>query len=215
MPGRKSEVKLSLFDDSYRRMGYRSIAGVDEAGRGPLAGPVVAAAVVLKREASLPGIDDSKKLTARQREKALRLVMENSLAVGIGIIEAPEIDRLNILQATLKAMRLAVCSLNLKPDLVLVDGNRVPAEMPKGLAPSSVESIVSGDSLSLSIAAASIIAKCFRDSMMHKYHRSYPGYGFDRHKGYGTKDHLAALVRYGPCAIHRTSFAPIKDMIGE
>jgi len=214
MSGRTSEKALSLFDDSYRRQGYRLIAGVDEAGRGPLAGPVVAAAVILKQEASLPGIDDSKKLTAKQRDRALYLVMENSLAVGIGIIEAPEIDRMNILQASLIAMYYAVCSLNQTPDLVLVDGNRTPGKIPKGLTPGSIKAVVSGDSKSLSIASASIIAKCLRDSLMRGHHKDFPCYGFDKHKGYGTRAHLAALNEFGPCPIHRKSFEPVKSLMG-
>jgi ribonuclease HII len=215
MSGQAPGTSLSLFDESYRRQGYRLIAGVDEAGRGPLAGPVVAASVVLHPDARPEGIDDSKKLSAKQRGKAFRRILDSSLAVGLGMVFPDEIDRINILQATFKAMNFAMCSLNQRPDIVLVDGNRVPKSLPKGFELKSVHSVVDGDSLSLSIAAASIIAKCFRDSMMQRYHQSYPDYGFDRHKGYGTKSHLAALMKYGPCTIHRKSFAPIKEMIGE
>ncbi|MDQ7798411.1 MAG: ribonuclease HII [Candidatus Edwardsbacteria bacterium] len=214
MASRSQGNKLYLFDSSYRRQGYKLIAGVDEAGRGPLAGPVVAAAVILRAKAALPGIDDSKKLSPKQRERAFKLVLESSLAVGLGIVAPEEIDRINILQASLKAMNYALCGLNLRPDLVLIDGNRIPRGLPKGLKPQEARAVIAGDSLSLSIASASIIAKCLRDSLMRAHHNDFPGYGFDRHKGYGTRYHIAALNRYGPCAIHRKSFEPVKSLLG-
>lgn len=214
MARRSQGDKLYLFDNSYRRQGYKLIAGVDEAGRGPLAGPVVAAAVILGEKAALPGIDDSKKLSPKQRERAFKLVLESSLAVGLGIVSPEEIDRINILQASLKAMNYALCGLNLRPDLVLIDGNRIPRGLPKGINPAEARAVVAGDSLSLAIASASIIAKCLRDSLMRGYHDDFPGYGFDRHKGYGTRYHIAALNQYGPCAIHRKSFEPVKSLLG-
>jgi ribonuclease HII len=214
MSRRSEGNKLYLFDCSYRRQGYKLIAGVDEAGRGPLAGPVVAAAVIMRPEEVLPGIDDSKKLSPKQRERAFKLVLQSSLAVGVGIVAPEEIDRINILQASLKAMNYALCGLNLRPDLVLIDGNRIPRGLPKDLKSTEARAVVAGDSLSLAIASASIIAKCLRDSLMRGYHDDFPDYGFDRHKGYGTRYHLAALNRYGPCAIHRKSFEPVKSLLG-
>jgi ribonuclease HII len=214
MSRRSEGNKLYLFDSSFRRQGYRLMAGVDEAGRGPLAGPVVAAAVILREKADLPGIDDSKKLTQKQRERAFKLVLESSLAVGVGIVAPGEIDRINILQASLKAMNYALCCLNLRPDLVLIDGNRIPRGLPKGLKLQEARAVVAGDSLSLAIASASIIAKCLRDSLMRGYHDDFPYYGFDKHKGYGTRQHIAALYKYGPCAIHRSSFEPVKSLLG-
>ncbi len=214
MTSRAEGTKLALFDGSLRRQGCRLIAGVDEAGRGPLAGPVVAAAVILGERVDLPGVDDSKKLTAKQRERAFGLVVRGSLAVGVGIVSPEEIDRINILQASLKAMSFALCSLNLRPDLILVDGNRIPRVLPRNINPEAVRAVIGGDSLSLAVASASIIAKCLRDSLMKTHHQEFPYYGFDRHKGYGTRYHVAALIKYGPCAIHRRSFEPVKSLMG-
>jgi ribonuclease HII len=183
------------------------VAGVDEAGRGPLAGPVVVAAVVLDPDRPLDGLDDSKKLSEKRREALFPLIMERSLAWAVVEIEVAEIDRINILQATLLGMRKAVELLVPPPSLVLIDGNRAPA------LKCAVRTIVGGDSLEPAISAASIMAKVTRDRLMKKHHIDYPDYGFDRHKGYPTADHLAKLSHHGPCPIHRRSFAPVKRVL--
>jgi ribonuclease HII len=180
------------------------VAGVDEAGRGPWAGPVIAAAVIFRRRRAPDGIDDSKKLTAEKREALYDQLMESAI-VGIGEASVAEIDRYNILGATMLAMQRAVAALAMAPDHALVDGNRAP-----GLS-CPVTTVVEGDALSLSIAAASIIAKVTRDRMMVRHCDEFPGYGFARHKGYGTPQHRDALGRLGPCAIHRLSFAPVES----
>jgi ribonuclease HII len=178
--------------------------GVDEAGRGPWAGPVVAAAVVLNPNAIPEGLNDSKKLTAPRRDALFSAIMQEA-DVGIGIVDAPRIDTINILQATFEAMASAVRQLQHKPTLALVDGNRPP---PLSIR---VQTIVEGDGKCLSIAAASIIAKVTRDRIMLSLHRQFPLYGFDRHKGYGTKAHADALATHGPCAAHRMSYAPLRQ----
>ena len=183
------------------------VAGVDEAGRGPLAGPVVVAAVVLDPDKPLDGLDDSKKLSEIRREALFPLIVERSLAWTVVAIEVDEIDRINILQATLLGMRRAVEQLVPAPSLALIDGNRAPA------LTCAVRTIVGGDGLEPAISAASILAKVTRDRLMKKLHIDYPVYGFDRHKGYPTADHLARLTRYGPCPIHRRSFAPVKRVL--
>lgn len=180
------------------------IAGVDEAGRGPLAGPVVTAAVILPDGMDLTGIDDSKKLDPAKREAlALRIRAEAIWAIAEADVE--QIDRQNILWATMSAMELAVTKLAKRPTEVWVDGNRVPP----GLAGIG-RAIVDGDALHACIGAASILAKCHRDALMRDYHEIYPEYGFDRHFGYATPEHLAALAEHGPCPIHRRSFAPVR-----
>ncbi|HYB21628.1 MAG TPA: ribonuclease HII [Thermodesulfobacteriota bacterium] len=193
-------MKWEPFEETARKRGFQFIAGLDEAGRGPLAGPVVAAAVVFPKTRSLKGIDDSKVLSAGQREKALSLLQRRALGVGIGIVEAGEIDRINILQASLKAMELAVQSLPLRPDFLLIDGLhclKLPVEQ---------KAIPKGDRRCLSIAAASIVAKVTRDRLMVAYHQDYPEYNFAQHKGYGTREHLQAIQKYGCCPLHRQSF---------
>ena len=185
------------------RQGNRNIAGVDEAGRGPLAGPVVAAAVILNEFSFKNRIADSKRLTSISRQKAYEEILGKA-RIGIGVIGEKEIDRVNILRASLRAMELAVYDLGIKPDFVLVDGNRLP-ELPYRKLP-----IIDGESHSISIACASIVAKVTRDFIMSYYHRLYPDYGFSRHKGYGTKSHYSALKRFGPSPIHRRSFTLIK-----
>ncbi len=182
------------------KQGYRLIAGVDEAGRGPLAGPVVAAAVIF-REFPLPfDVDDSKKLSPKQREKLFTLIMDHALAVGIGKASHILIDKINILQATYRAMKKALDKLNISPDFVFVDGREIPdLKFPQ-------KAIVKGDQLSVSIAAASIIAKVTRDRLMEKYDVKYPEYQFARHKGYPTRAHIEAIRRFGFCEIHRKSF---------
>ncbi len=186
--------------------GVRHIAGLDEAGRGPLAGPVVAAAVIFHPERIVEGVDDSKKLRAAERELLFDLITARAIAIGVGVIDHATIDEINILQATLRAMAAAVEQLPIRPDHLLIDGPRYQeSDIP-------YTARVDGDARSVSIAAASIIAKVTRDRLMAEYDRRYPVYGFGRHKGYGTAEHLAALREHGPCAIHRRSFRmPGKD----
>ena len=183
------------------------IAGVDEAGRGPLAGPVLVAAVVLDPDRPIDGLDDSKRLNEKRREELFTLIIERSLAWAVVEIEPAEIDRINILQATLLGMKQAVEQLDPPPSLALIDGNQAPD------LTCTVRTIVRGDSLEPAISAASILAKVTRDRLMKKLHIDYPDYGFDRHKGYPTADHLERLARYGPCPIHRRSFAPVKKAL--
>jgi len=183
------------------------VAGVDEAGRGPLAGPVVVAAVILDPERPIVGLNDSKKLSASRREALFELIRRQSLAWSIVDITAGQIDELNILQATLLGMRQAVESLSPAPRLALVDGNRAPT------LPCDLRTLVGGDGLEPAIAAASILAKVTRDRMMLDLHRRFPQYGFDRHKGYPTPDHLQRLAEFGPCEAHRKSFAPVREAL--
>ena len=180
------------------------VAGVDEAGRGPLAGPVVVAAVILDPEKPVAGLDDSKKLSAERREALAPLIRARALAWAIAEVPPEDIDRLNILQATLLGMRLSVERLELPPSLALVDGNRTPE------LPCEARAIVGGDGLEPAISAASILAKTTRDRIMDDLHRLFPRYGFDRNKGYPTPDHLRTLEVHGPCAAHRRSFAPVR-----
>jgi ribonuclease HII len=183
------------------------VAGVDEAGRGPLAGPVVAAAVILDERHPIQGLADSKKLTALRRERLFDAIRAKALCCSIAEASVEEIDRLNILQATLLAMRRAVAGLRLKPNKVLVDGNRLPT------LDVLAEAIVGGDALVPAISAASILAKVHRDRWCLTLDQQYPQYGFAQHKGYGTAAHLAALRAHGPCAQHRTSFRPVADLL--
>jgi len=180
------------------------VAGVDEAGRGPLAGPVVAAAVILNDLHPIKGLDDSKKLTARKREKLFDEIMAKALCVSVAQASVEEIDRLNILQATMLAMQRAVLGLRLPPTKVLIDGNRVP------VLPMLAEAIVGGDALIPSISAASILAKVTRDRWCEQVHHDYPDFGFAQHKGYGTAQHITALRLHGATPLHRTSFAPVR-----
>ena len=193
-------VDMRLHERDAYRQGFRFICGIDEAGRGPLAGPVVAAAVVLPKSFRLPGITDSKKLSSEQREDFFLKIRSRALAVGIGVVDNVEIDRINILQATFRAMSSAVGQLAIEPDFLLIDG---PYKLP---LPMVQKGIPQGDSLSISIAAASIIAKVHRDGLMCEFHEKYPQYGFDSHKGYGTARHCEALRIYGPCSLHRVTF---------
>ena len=188
------------YESALSAQGVRFVAGVDEAGRGPLAGPVVAAAVILPEGCFIPGVDDSKKLTAAKREALYDVILASALAAGTGVIGHEEIDRINILQATYRAMHQALAALSITPGHVLVDGNRFAGT---GIP---FTTIVDGDALSHSIAAASIIAKVTRDRLLCDYDRLYPAYGFARHKGYGTAQHRAAIVAHGPCPIHRRTF---------
>lgn len=183
------------------------VAGVDEAGRGPLAGAVFAAAVILNPVKPIAGLADSKKLTAKQREKLFDLIYENALAVSVARAEVDEIDHLNILHATMLAMQRAVAGLSIVPELALIDGNRCPK------LTCQAQAIIGGDAIEPAISAASIIAKVARDRDMLTLHQQFPEYNFARHKGYGTAEHLAALEKYGPCALHRRSYAPVAKFI--
>lgn len=190
----------SKYEHLVASYGYKCVAGIDEAGRGPLAGPVVAAAVILGQRACVQGVADSKKMTEKTRVKAFEGLVKSETWVGIGVASSQEIDRQDILRATLQAMKRAVNSLPIKPDFLLVDGvHCVPMEIPQ-------KCIVKGDQLCLSISAASVIAKVYRDRIMYSYHARYPQYGFDRNKGYATRQHMEALRRFGPCPVHRLSF---------
>ncbi len=184
--------------------GYRLIAGIDEVGRGPLAGPVVAAAVILSPYESIDNLRDSKKLSEKKRDEIFLLLPQKSLGIGIGVINEEIIDRINILQATYLAMKQAIFNLKQKPDYLLVDGFSIPQVKIPQLA------LKNGDNLSSSIAAASIVAKVTRDKIMKEFDKQYPPYGFASHKGYGTVYHLEALSKYGACEIHRKSFHPVK-----
>jgi len=213
-----SEENLALFPESVfsrdldtlfyeslvRKAGYRLIAGVDEAGRGPLAGPVVAAAVMLPEGVVLEGVRDSKEMTEKGREKAFSLIHEKALSVGVGVVSAEEIDRINILQASLQAMKQAILSLDPRPEFCLVDGiHPVPVPIP-------FRCLKKGDRRSHSISAASIVAKVYRDRIMGCFHERFPAYGFLENKGYGTAQHLAALREQGACPIHRMTFRGVR-----
>lgn len=202
-----SKTDLWALESEYREKGYAVICGVDEAGRGPLAGPVCAAAVILPAGLEIPGLDDSKKLSDAKRRVLFEEITAKALSFGIAFADEREIDEINILQATFLAMERALGMLSVRPDLVLVDGNRA---RDFGLP---VETIIGGDGRCASIAAASILAKVTRDRFMEEQAKTYPQYGFEQHKGYGTKRHYAALRTFGPCALHRRSF--LKKFYGE
>ena len=202
-----SEVNMWEIEDSFRAQGYNFICGVDEAGRGPLAGPVCAAAVILPDHIAIPGLTDSKKLSDKKRRELFPIIKEQAIAYGIGLASEKEIDEINILQATFLAMQRAIDQLEGKADIALIDGNR---EKDFGLP---VKTVVKGDSLSANIAAASVLAKVTRDDIMTEMAETYPGYGFEIHKGYGTKAHYAALTEKGPSPIHRMTF--LKKFYGE
>ena len=194
-------------ENERRKKGYKYIAGVDEAGRGPLAGPVYAAAVILPEGMLIEGINDSKKLSEKKREELFDVICEKASAYFIAEVSHTRIDEINILNATFEAMNKAVNGLNIRPDYVLIDGNRIKGmEIPH-------ETVVKGDAKSISIAAASILAKVSRDRVMYEMAKQYPLYGFDKHKGYGTKAHCDAILKYGACEIHRKSF--LKKILGE
>ncbi len=199
---------LTSIERKERKSGFQVIAGVDEAGRGPLAGPVVAAACIIPEGVFIRGVDDSKQLTALQRRDVFeRLINHKRIIYAVGIVEPSDIDRVNIYQATILAMLQAIEGLVPVPDVLLVDGMNLPhPTIP-------CRRVVGGDALSQSIAAASVIAKETRDDLMREYHGEWPEYGFEKHKGYGTQQHREALSRFGPCPIHRRSFEPIKSMI--
>ena len=193
------------FEQQAQARGYRAIAGIDEAGRGPLAGPVVAAAVILPASFELPGLTDSKQLSATARVRLYPLIRAQALAVGIGVARAEEIDRVNILQATLRSMQRAVGRLAVPADFLLIDGNvPLPVPLPQ-------QTLVKGDSRSLSIAAASVVAKVVRDRIMTTYERLFPGYGFAGHKGYGSDAHRRAIAYLGPSPCHRRTFGGVRE----
>ncbi|MEK6680686.1 MAG: ribonuclease HII [Nitrospirota bacterium] len=191
---------LSSFEREAYNAGYNLIAGVDEAGRGPLAGPVVASAVILPKGIYIPSIDDSKKLSEKKREQLYEVISKEAISIGIGIVDEKTIDEINILQAAIKAMKIAIGGLSQKPDFILTDAVSLPGiNIPH-------KPIIKGDSKSISIAAASIIAKVTRDRLMYEYHKKYPAYNFISNKGYGTAKHLEMLRKHGPCEIHRRTF---------
>jgi len=202
-----SERNMWEIEQTYFTQGIQVICGVDEAGRGPLAGPVCAAAVILPANADIPGLDDSKKLSDKRRRELMPQIKEKALAYGIAFADQQESDSINILQATFLAMERAMAQLAVKPELALIDGNR---EKDFGIP---VKTVVQGDSRSASIAAASVLAKVTRDDYMLEMAKTYPQYGFEIHKGYGTKAHYAALAEHGPCPIHRMSF--LKKLYGD
>lgn len=196
-----------LFEKKLRQQQVTLIAGIDEAGRGPLAGPVVAAAVILPEAFDLPGLTDSKKLSAKKREQLFKPIRHQALAVGVGFVHAHEVDEINILQATIRAMCLALGRLQVNPQHLLIDGiTPLPLSLPQ-------QTIKQGDSRSLSIAAASVIAKVVRDRMMMVYDRHYPQYGFAGHKGYGSVKHRELIAQHGPCPLHRKSFAGVREHV--
>ncbi len=198
---------MDYFEKMYHGQGYQRIAGVDEAGRGPLAGPVVAAAVILPEEGIGQKLFDSKQIPFRKREELYEIILSKALGVGIGTVCQEEIDLLNILRATLKAMVLAVESLPLSPDFILIDGNQTLH------FPVPQKSIRKGDQICNSIAAASIVAKVTRDRMMFECHQKYPQYNFAKHKGYGTKEHRKAIETFGICELHRKTFRGVKEYL--
>lgn len=195
------------FEKAAVNSGFSCICGVDEAGRGPLAGPVCAAAVILPEGAVIEGLDDSKKLTEKKREKLYDIIKETAVAYSVAYGTLEEIETVNILEATYLAMNRAIEGLNVKPDFALIDGNRIP----RGIK-IPCETIVKGDSKSMSVAAASVLAKVTRDRLMLEYDKKYPEYNFKKHKGYGTKEHTELIKQYGLCEIHRLSF--LKNILG-
>ena len=195
------------FEKAAVNSGFSFICGVDEAGRGPLAGPVCAAAVILPEGAVIEGLDDSKKLTEKKREKLYDIIKTTAVAYSVAYGTLEEIESVNILEATYLAMNRAIEGLNVKPDFALIDGNRVP----RGIK-IPCETVVKGDSRSMSVAAASVLAKVTRDRLMLEYDKKYPEYNFKKHKGYGTKEHTELIKQYGPCEIHRLSF--LKNILG-
>ncbi len=198
---------LLRYEKQAKALGFRVICGIDEAGRGPLAGPVVACACIVDHDHLFPGVNDSKKLTPKKREYLYQnLTNSDKVHYGLGIVSNDEIDRINILQATIKAMQIAIAKLTVQPDILFVDGmelrdTKVPCKK-----------IIKGDAKSYTIASASIIAKVTRDHLMDEYHEKYPHYLFHKNRGYGTKDHMAAIKKHGSTPIHRRSFEPIKSM---
>ena len=194
--------EMQSFERAAKQKGYRMIAGIDEVGRGPLAGPVVAAAVILPEGMEDIGLDDSKKLSAKKREEIFEMIKEQAVAIGIGIVDAFTIDKINIYEASKVAMKRAIELLPEQPDYLLIDAMKLDT---------GEEGVIKGDAKSISIAAASIVAKEVRDQMMKDYEQLYPGYGFAQNAGYGTKAHIEGLEKLGPTPIHRMTFAPVKE----
>lgn len=203
---RERVAQMYVYEHQAIEDGYDVVAGVDEAGRGPLAGPVSVAAVILPPDLYLPKINDSKKLSAKVREELFDEIQDKAIAVGTALIDAQTIDRVNIYQATINGMYEAIFMLKPEPKKVLIDAVQLDN------LPMASESIIRGDAKSASIAAASIIAKVTRDRLMDAYDKQYPEYGFAQHKGYGTAQHIEALKKYGPCPIHRVSFEPVRSL---
>lgn len=201
---KKQYQEMSQFEKEKKAAGFTAICGIDEVGRGPLAGPVVAAAVILNEDHQILGLNDSKQLSITKRESLVKEIKKNARAIGIGEATAEEIDQINIYEATKVAMQRAIDQLEISPDCLLIDAMVLPNGLPQ-------EKIIKGDARSVSIAAASIIAKVYRDEWMANYGKDYPAYGFDKNAGYGTKQHLAAIESQGILSIHRKTFAPIKD----
>ncbi|MEH7748508.1 ribonuclease HII [Neobacillus drentensis] len=198
--------EMNVYEHNWRLKGFEMIAGVDEVGRGPLAGPVVAAVVILPNDFFLAGIDDSKKLSEKKRLEYDSIIRKEAIAFSISMIHAQEIDEMNIYQATKKAMKTAIASLEPKPDFLLIDAMKLDIPFPS-------ESIIKGDAKSISIAAASIVAKVARDTLMKEISQTYPVYGFQQNMGYGTKEHIEAIKQHGITSYHRKTFAPVKDFI--
>jgi len=207
MKSQKEKTNLYKFEEELYDLGFEHICGVDEAGRGPLAGPVVVAACILPPFLRIEGINDSKKLSAKKRDELYKIIVKNAISYSCVFIDEKTIDNLNIYEATKKGMLEAIDKLEVKADYVLIDA------MPLSELKTNNKSIIHGDALSASIAAASIIAKVSRDRYMDKMDIKYPNYGFKHHKGYGTKKHMEALEKYGPCKIHRKTFSPIREML--
>jgi ribonuclease HII len=203
---REKFVEMTKFEEECRCHGYQLIAGIDEVGRGPLAGPVTAAAVILPEDFFLPGIDDSKKLSEKKREEYGEFIRQNALAVSVAMIESQVVDEINIYEATKKAMAQAVAGLHPSPDFLLIDAVKLASPYPS-------KAIIKGDAQSISIAAASIVAKVERDHFMKELALKFPAYGFEKNMGYGTKEHLQAIQKYGITPYHRKSFSPIKEML--
>ena len=206
---KSQDVDLYRFEEELYDEGYKNICGVDEAGRGPLAGPVVVAACILPPFLRIEGINDSKQLSEKKREELFKIIKKNALAYNVVFISEKVIDEINIYEATKRGMLEAIEGLKINPDYVLVDA------MPLGELKTSNKSIIHGDALSASIAAASILAKVTRDHYMEKMDIKYPNYGFKHHKGYGTKMHLEALEKLGPCPIHRKTFGPVARLLSD
>jgi len=196
------------YENQFRKQGYRIIAGIDEAGRGPLAGPVVAASSILPENCQIEGLRDSKKLTEKKRDQLYEIIFKKAVSIGIGIVFEEIIDQINILQATKMAMLESVSKLEYTPDFLLIDGNQnLNSKIPQ-------RAIIQGDALSASIASASIIAKVTRDRIMMHFHKMHPQYGFCKHKGYGTREHLENIIKFGPSKIHRKTFKGVKEYCG-
>jgi ribonuclease HII len=203
---REKYEEMSVFENELKQTGIRFVAGLDEVGRGPLAGPVVAAAVILPKNCQILGLNDSKQLSAKKREELFLEIQNQAVAIGIGVADHQEIDRVNIYQASKNAMKRALADLAITPEHLLVDAMTLDTDIPQ-------TSLIKGDARSISIAAASIVAKVFRDNLMKDYHDVFPHYGFDKNAGYGTKAHLEGLATQGICPIHRKTFAPVKQYV--